>query len=368
VLDLLFYTFTFVVFIQSVYYGFIFSKFAFAKTKSPKQKNIAVSVIIYAKNDAEHLQKNLPFLIEQDYQDFEIILVNDTSNDDTLEVMEQFKAKFNRIKIVNVKPIEAFWGSKKYALTLGIKAASHDFLILTDPECNPASRFWIQEMSSHFSNTKHLVLGHISFNKQKYNLFNKLVRFENLINAIQYLSFAKLGIPYKGVGKNLGYRKEMFFKANGFMNHMEIPSGEDALFVNQMANSKNTAICISKNSFTKSKAETSFINWINTKRGQVLTARHYKSKHRFLLSLFHLSQLLFWSLSIALLIFLFKWEIVVALIVLRIALQYISIGSSAKKLNETDLLILLPLLEIFLILSQLAIFITNLISKPRPWK
>jgi len=368
VLDLIFYTFTIVIFIQLIYYGFIFSKFAFAKTRNPKLKNIAVSVIIYSKNEAHNLQKNLPSIIEQDYQDFEIILINNASNDDTLDIMEYYSSKFNQIKIVNVKPIEAFWGSKKYALTLGIKAASNDFLLLTNANCQPISKYWIKEMSRHFSKTKTLILGYSAYKKQKYNLFNKLIRFDNLLTTIQYFSYTKLGIPYMGIGRNLAYRKELFFKANGFINHMDIPYGEDYLFVNQIANSKNTTICFSKNSFTKSLPETSFKNWIDKKRLDGSTTKYYKTKHKVLLSLFYISQFLFWTLSITLVTFLFKWKIVVLLVALRIVIQYISVGNSAKKLNETDTLILLPFLEIFLILSQLAIFITNLISKPRHWK
>jgi len=368
VFDLLFYTFTFVVFIQLFYYGFIFTRFAFAKPKNPKQKNIAVSIIICAKNEAHNLPKILPSLIEQDYPDFEIVLINDGSSDSTLEVMQKFASEFKQIKIVDVKPIEAFWGNKKYALTLGIKAASNNFLLFTEANCTPLSKHWVKDMSSHFSNTKTLILGYGAYKKQKYKLINKLIRFETLFTAIKYFSFTKLGIPYMAVGKNLAYRKEEFFKADGFMSHMDVKSGDDNLFVNQMGNSKNTAICFTKNSFVGSLTEISFKDWLNQKRHQGVTSKYYKTKHKLLLGLFYISQLLFWGLSIILLAFLFKWKVVLLLIGLRIVIQYISIGKSAKKLNETDTLILLPFLEIFLILLQLAIFITNLTSKPRHWK
>ncbi len=367
-LDLLFYTFTFIVFIQLIYYGFIFAKFAFAKNKNPKQKNIAISVIICAKNEADNLQQFLPSVIDQEYPEFEIILVNDGSNDNTLEIMEQYATKYQQIKIVNVKPIEAFWGNKKYAITLGIKAASNTFLLFTNADCNPLSRNWIKEMSCHFSNTKSLVIGYGAYKKRKYSLLNKLIRFDTLLTAIQYFSYTKLGIPYMAVGRNLAYRKEEFFKANGFMSHMAVRSGDDDLFVNQIANSKNTEICFTKDSFTEAQPVTSYKNWINLKRQKTSTVEHYKTKHKFLLRLFYMSQLLFWSLGIALILVLFKWKIVISLVAIRFLFQYISIGKSAKKLSETDTLIILPLLELFLILSQLVIFITNLTSKPHHWK
>lgn len=368
VLDILFYTFIIIIIIQLIYYGLIFSRFAFAKPKTPSQKNIAVSVIICAKNEAENLKQFLPHILEQDYPDFEVVLINDASHDNTLNIIEAFAKTHNNIKIVTVENIEAFWGNKKYALTLGIKAATNDYLLLTDADCKPISKHWIASMSSHFSNTKSIVIGYGGYKKSKYSFLNTLIRFETLLTAIQYFSYAKLGIPYMAVGRNLAYRKDEFFKAKGFMSHMSIRSGDDDLFINQAANSVNTTLCYSKDSFTESLPETSFKDWLKQKRRHVSTSKYYKLKHKFMLGLFFISQLLFWVLGIILLSFLFKWKIVIVLILLRFVAQYISIGFSAKKLNELDILVSLPFLELFLIFSQLFIFISNLTLKPNNWK
>ena len=367
-LDILFYTFIIVVFIQLIYYGIIFSRFAFAKSKKVTQKNIALSVLICAKNEAGNLELNLPYILEQDYPNFEIVLINDASSDSTLDIMKSFQLKHNNIKIVDVKPVEKFWGSKKYALTLGIKAASHNFLLFTDADCKPLYKHWIKTMSSCFSNDKTIVLGYGAYKKQKNNLLNKLIRFETVLTAIQYFSYTKLGLPYMAVGRNLAYRKEEFFKASGFMSHMNVRSGDDDLFVNQVANAKNTAICFSENGFTESLPKTSLKDWVNQKKRHVSSAKYYKRQHKFLLGLFYISQLLFWSLSLILFAFSWQWEIVLILFLIRIITQYISFGLSSKKLNEQDTLTLLPFLELFLIVSQLIIFISNFSSKSSHWK
>lgn len=368
VLDAIFYTFIIIVFIQLIYYGFIFSRFAFAKSKTPTKKKIAVSVIICAKNEAENLQQFLPLIIQQEYPDFEIVLINDASHDNTLNIMESFAKKNRNIKIVNVENIEVFWGNKKYALTLGIKAATNDFLLFTDADCKPVSKHWIATMSRHFSNTKSIVIGYGAYKKKKGSFLNKLIRYETLLTAIQYFSYAKFGVPYMAVGRNLAYRKEEFFKVKGFMSHMNIRSGDDDLFVNQVANSVNTTICFSKDSFTESLPETSFKDWFKQKRRHISTSKYYKLKHKIMLGLFYISQLMFWVLGIILLVFIFKWEIALALIFLKFIVQYISIGLSAKKLDVPDTLVLLPFLELFLIISQFFIFISNLTSKNNNWK
>jgi hypothetical protein len=282
--------------------------------------------------------------------------------------MRSFKDEHNNIKIVEVKTIEAFWGNKKYALTLGIKATSNNFLLFTDADCKPVSKHWISEMSSHFSNTKTIVIGYGAYQKIKNSFLNKLIRFETLLTAIQYFSYTKIGMPYMAVGRNLAYRKETFFNASGFMSHMYIRSGDDDLFINEVANSENTTICFSKESFTESKSKTTFKDWIRQKRRHISTAKYYKPKHKIVLALFYISQILFWILATILLVFLFNWKIILGLIILRFISQYISLVLASKKLNETDLIILFPILEIFLIFTQMVIFMTNLISKPTHWK
>ena len=367
-LDIVFYGFVAVVIIQVIFYVFFFSKFAFAKKQKVSQKNIPVSVIICAKNEAENLKAFLPSVIAQDYPDFEIVLINDASKDDTLEVMEHFSKAHSNIKIVNVKSIEAFWGNKKYALTLGIKAAKNDYLLFTDADCKPVSKQWIKKMSSHFSNKKSIVLGYGAYVKINKSFLNKLIRFETLVTAINYFSFAKLGMPYMGVGRNLAYTRKEFFNANGFINHIKIRSGDDDLFVNQMATVRNTALCYTSGSFTKSTPKKTFDAWFKQKRRHVSTAKHYKLKHKVLLALLYASNLLFWILSILLLTTLYNWKIVLALFLTRIILQYTVMGLSSKKLKELDLIFFIPFLEIFLIVMQLTIFINNLVSKPNHWK
>ena len=369
ILDLLFYSFVVVVIIQVFFYGVVFGRFSFSKiNKETSQNSLPISVIICAKNEAENIKQFLPSILKQDYSNFEIVLINDASIDNTLEVFEAFALQHNNIKIVNVENNETFWANKKYALTLGIKAAKHKHLLLTDADCQPVSNQWITLMTSHFSKKQTIVLGYGTYQKIKKSLLNKLIRFETLLTAIQYFSFAKIGLPYMGVGRNLAYHSDEFFNANGFINHIKIRSGDDDLFINEVATLKNTALCLHPNSFTISIPKKTFKQWFRQKRRHVSTASHYKFKHKFLLVLFYLSQILFWSLSITLLITQYLWPFVLGIVFTRFLIQYLTLGFSAKKLQELDVIIWLPFLEFFLLILQFCIFITNLISKPNYWK
>ncbi|WP_296313442.1 glycosyltransferase [Winogradskyella sp. UBA3174] len=366
--SILFYLFIVIVFIQVVYYlSFLFS-FSITKQEAKTKRNIPLSLIICAKNEAESLNNNLPLFLSQNHSEFQIVLVNDGSSDDTLEVMKSFEVNHKNIKIVDVKNIEAFWGNKKYALTLGIKASKYDFLVFSDADCHPSSNKWLTEISSEFSNEKSIVLGYGGYKKKKHSFLNKLIRFETVMTALQYFSYTNLGLPYMGVGRNMAYRKELFFNNSGFNSHMKINSGDDDLFINEVADKKNTAICTSQNSFTLSEPKTSLKDWLIQKRRHISTAKLYKKKHQMLLGVFYTSQLLFWLLGIVLLALGYEWELVILLIAFRFLVQLTTFGLSSKKLNEVDLLFLAPLLELFLISTQLIIFSANLISKPKHWK
>ena len=263
---------------------------------------------------------------------------------------------------------EAFWGNKKFALTLGIKAAKNEYLLFTDADCYPKTTEWIKEMSAQFTKEKTIVLGYGAYEKIKNSFLNKIIRFETLLTATQYFSWAKLGKPYMGVGRNMAYKREEFFKTNGFIEHMKIRSGDDDLFIDEAATAKNTTICYTTDSFTFSKPKTTFKEWFTQKRRHVATAKHYKSFDRSQLAVFYATQLLFFVLPIILLAFQFQWIIVLSIIVFRYIFAWISLGFAAGKLKEKDVMYWFPIIEIILVVSQFNIFITNTFSKPVQWK
>jgi glycosyltransferase involved in cell wall biosynthesis len=363
-----FYFFIVVVAIQFLYYVIVFRVFAFSKQQKNTLNNVPISVIVCAKNEQENLQKYIPILLEQNYSNFEIVLIDDASRDYSLDIMEEFEKQSSKIKLVKVENNEAFWGNKKFALTLGIKAAKFDNLLFIDADCYPNSKNWIQEMSNQFANNSSIILGYGAYEKIKGSFLNKIIRFETLFSATQYFSWAKIGKPYMGVGRNLAYDRKEFYQVNGFNSHMKIRSGDDDLFINEVSNSENTSICFSPESFTYSEPKMNFKDWIFQKRRHIATASHYKFFDKMQLSLFYFTQFSFILLSIFLMIFEFQWMIVLGIIAFRYLFTWIIVGYSASKLKEKDVMYWFPVIEITLIFSQLYFFVLNLFSKPVYWK
>ena len=367
-LILILYFFIFIVVIQISFYLGVFGKFAFAKAQKITPKRIPITVIVCAKNEEENVANFIPLLAEQNYPDFEIVLIDDASSDSTLDIFEGFEKQYPNIRLVKVENNEAFWGNKKYALTLGIKAARKEYLLFTDADCYPTSKEWITAMSSQFTMQKTIVLGYGKYEKIPNSFLNKIIRFETLVTAIQYFSWAKIGLPYMGVGRNLAYKKEEFFNVNGFIDHMQIRSGDDDLFVNQAAKAKNTTIAYTLDSFTLSKPKTTYKEWLTQKRRHIATANYYKAFDKLQLGAFYFSQLLFILLPIILLAFQFQWILVLSLMALRYLMAWIVVGFAAGKLKENDIKWWFPIVELVLIFTQINIFITNIFSKPVHWK
>lgn len=328
-----------------------------------------VSLIVCAKNEENNLRSLLPSLADQHYPELEIVLVDDDSSDDSLGIMRSFENKnaLSNISIRIISIAKERSKGKKYALTQGILASKNEVLLFTDADCIPTSKDWVQQMSQGFSNDLSLILGYGPYKKINGSFLNKLIRYETLLTAVQYFSYALKGKAYMGVGRNIAYKKELFLKANGFDNHQHIKSGDDDLFVSQIATGSNTAICDNPKSFTYSEPEKSFGNWLWQKRRHITTSNHYSYYHKFLLGLFYLSQLAFYVLIFTAILFQIHLAIVLPLFLLRIMFWYYILYKASNRLNEKDLIRFGPLYEISLIFIQLYIFLINRVSPPKHW-
>lgn len=355
--------------ILMLYYWGIFSRLAFYKPEKKEKSGELppVSVIIAARNEYLNLSNFLPYVLEQDYPDYEIIVVNNGSDDGSEELLNEFEKKHERLKVLNLKKNVNFFKGKKFPLSMGIRFASNEHLLLTDADCQPAGKSWIRTMSSQYRPEIQVVLGYGKYESGK-GILNLLQRYDTLYTAMQYFSFALAGMPYMGVGRNLSYKKELFNKEKGFSSHYRIKSGDDDLFINNVAGKSNTAICTEGSGHTISRQTSSFVRWIRQKRRHMTTGKYYKPKHKILLGVLSLSRFLFIGALIALLIRLFNTAYVLTATVLMLASFLFVVKKVINKLKEKGLFFISPLLDILLLIIYVFINFANLIRKPDKWK
>lgn len=331
------------------------------------QSKAPVSIIICARNEDDNLTEFLPKILVQDYPEFEVVVVNDCSIDNTENVIDEFAKIFPNLKKVNIKEDDYYKHGKKFAVMVGIKGAKYDNLLFTDADCFPASEYWLEEMSSGFVNKKEIVLGYGAYKKEK-GFLNKLIRFDTFLIAANYLSAALKESAYMGVGRNLGYKKELFYKQKGFSKHYHIVSGDDDLFINQACTQENTNVVISPNAITYSLAKTSFLDWKRQKLRHLTTAPHYSASSKTKITMAYVLQYAFHILLLSLL--LFKTTILIGLsaFILKICIQMIIFKKVSKKLNEVDLWAFAFFHEIILLMVYPMFHISLLFHKQNKWK
>lgn len=326
-----------------------------------------VSIIICARNEDDNLTEFLPKILVQDYSEFEVIVVNDCSIDNTENVIDEFAKIFPNLKKVTIKEDDYYKHGKKFAVMVGIKGTKYDNLLFTDADCFPANENWLKDMASGFVNKKEIVLGYGAYKKED-GFLNKLIRFDTFLIAANYLSAAIKGKAYMGVGRNLAYKKDLFYKQKGFSKHYHITSGDDDLFINQACTQENTNVVVSHNAITYSIAKSTFSDWKRQKQRHLTTAPHYNAGSKTKITLGYVFQYGFHLLFLSVLIF--KTTILAALVgfILKILIQMIIFNKVSKKLNEVDLWLMAFFYEIILLIIYPVFHISKLFHKPNKWK
>jgi poly-beta-1,6-N-acetyl-D-glucosamine synthase len=326
--------------------------------RAPHLKKHPISVIICARNEAENLKKNLRSILTQKHSDYEVIVVNDCSTDETDEVLGSYLKESDILRVTTITPDKKFTHGKKLALTVGIKAAKNDWLVFTDADCAPVSNKWLSRLQENFTQTTDIVLGYGGYASRK-GWLNTYIRFDTLIIALQYFSYALARIPYMGVGRNLAYRKSLFFKNKGFASHYELASGDDDLFINETATNQNTAVEFHPESHTLSVPKLTWAEWLKQKKRHFTTAGRYKSKHIFLLGFEPLTRLLFYTTFCYLLSLNIFSLLVLLIFILRMASQLVIVKLAMIRLNERGLLLWIVPFDLISLFINFRIYLSS---------
>lgn len=270
--------------------------FAFSRKEgTATTSNTPVSVIVCAHDEEQNLKELIPMLLAQDHPEFEIIIVEDRSNDESYDYLLQATQDYPQLKMVRVKDKPEFINGKKYAITLGIRAAKNNWLLFTDADCRPSSNQWISRMTERCQDHTQFVVGFSPYRKTE-GMLNAFIRFESLLTGIQSIGMAMLGRPYMGVGRNLAYTKSLFLQSKGFNNYLGVMGGDDDLFVNMHATKQNTIVAIGEGVTTLSTPKTSWSAFMDQKLRHLFAGKRYKFSDKLILGLFMFSWLMTWFL------------------------------------------------------------------------
>ena len=342
---------------------------AFLRKRNPSLATIPqpVSVLVCAHDEEENLKELIPILLSQNHPEFEVIIVEDRSNDGTYDFLLEATKLEGRLKMVRVTNKPEAMNGKKFGLTLGIRAAKYDWVLLTDADCRPANENWIASMSNYFSPEAQIVIGYSAYQK-KAGVLNSFIRFETLLTAVQYIGFALLGRPYMGVGRNLAYRKSLFLDNKGFNKHLTITGGDDDLFVNQYATKSNTQIALGLDTVTFSKPKTTIHDFYYQKIRHLAVGKYYRFSTKLRLGIFMLSLMGTWLFVLPVLFFSPFWYEMLAALLFRSMLITILFHFASKNTGVRFETWKVPFLDFIYAFYYLVAGWFALVAKKVQWK
>lgn len=358
------------VLVQLLYAAYYFLPFARRPAEpAPAEPLEPVSVLVCAHNEAENLRRLLPLLLTQDYPaGFELLLIDDRSDDDTFLVMQQLTQYYPHVRLVTVSATPAGLSPKKYALTLGIKSARYSRLVFLDADCVPASPQWIRHMSSGFQRPADLVLGYSPYLEES-TFLNKLIRFETFLTGAQYLSFAWRGQPYMGVGRNLAYTRQVFHLTKGFASHIRSLGGDDDLLVQDaVAQGVRVAVVAEPAAHTLSEPARSWGAWWRQKRRHLSAGHRYRWPDRLRVGTFIGANLVFYGTAIGLLVSPPNWVPLAVVWMVRTALLAGVVDQLGRRLDDRLPLLWVPVLDAVYFFSYLALGISLFLYRTLRWK
>lgn len=298
-----------------------------------------LSVIIYAREEVENLRRNLTAVLEQDYPNFEVIIINDGNADESEDYLTQLEEKYPNLYHSFVPSSSRYISHKKLAITLGVRASKHDWLVFTEANCLPDSNQWLRTLARNFTPHTQIVLGYSGYERGK-GWLHKRVSFDNLFHAMRYLGYALAGRPYIGIGRNMAYRKELFYAQKGFSAHLDLQRGDDDLFINKAATPENTRVETDADAIVRVQPVYRAKDWREEKVNYAMTAHFYKGPQRYLSGMETGTRLLFyaaWIGAVAVGIMHLHWLTVCLgflAFVLRYAVQAFVINRTAADLKE----------------------------------
>jgi glycosyltransferase involved in cell wall biosynthesis len=365
-LQTLFIIFLVAIAVQGIYFT-CFLAALLKKSTNIRAEPQPMSVIVCAHDEEQNLKELIPLLLNQQHPEFEVIIVNDRSNDGTYDFLLEETPKHDRLRMVQVATTPDHVNGKKYAITLGIKAARYDWILLTDADCRPYSEFWIQSFSEQCASEKEIVLGYSPYQKEK-GFLNLFIRYETLFAALQYISYAILKNPYMGVGRNLAYRKSFFLRNKGFNEFLGITGGDDDLFVNQHANGSNSSICVGEKALVYSIPKKTWKDFFHQKVRHLTVGKQYRLRHRIVLGLFSISHSVTWLAGIPLVFFFSGSGWVLAVLLTRSLLVTVTIHQAARRLGHKFELWSVLLLDFLFVIYYLSTAPVALVTKKLRWR
>jgi glycosyltransferase involved in cell wall biosynthesis len=338
-----------------------------------------ISVVIATRNEHDQVRQNLPFFLDQNYANFEVVVVIDDSDKDLVYIMNEFEKRYSNLKIVSFDWARNFFVSRKFAESVGIKSATHDRILLSHISTRPASPEWISQMSNTLSDNKKIVIGYYTL-ASKTSLLNAFVRFDTFFYTLRYLRAAISGNPFTADSRNLAFDRSLFHETKTVARFYNVNTGDEDMFVNKAATADNTTIEIHPNAFVKGQEAINFGDWFSKKIRHRVLLREFKAANRLGLAIHDWFMALFYLVLFAIFgcsflpttsIFDVPLELLMiagGIVLLKLLAQWIVFKRIMSRFKERGFLLLIPVFDLMKLILLPVLLFVGLFTKRITWK
>ena len=322
-------------FLIQLFYQLLMAHFSLSGKKKDKPVDYpSFSIIVPSRNYEENLRELIPTLLEQDYPDFEVVVVDDCSYDGTEWYLNELKLQSNKLKTSRIIQETDF--PNALAITIGIRAASNEWLIFLNPLCRVSGKDWLKSFAEELNPKSEAAFGFVNYTNS-YGSMRKFIKYENFDSFILYGSARYLGLSMPITDMNVAYKREQFLSRRGFAAVLDSPFSENELYLNKISNRSNSVYLQNKSTAVSFVGDTDWYDGMNFKKKQLLLKKKFTVGQSIFLWTNTISRLVFDISMIALLI-LSPWRIWVAGIwLLKIIHELVWGIVSMKRLGEKNL-------------------------------
>ncbi|MCF0219448.1 MAG: glycosyltransferase [Muribaculaceae bacterium] len=237
-----------------------------------------VSVIVSAIYNAQQLPELLQSLLTQDYPAaMEVIVVGNSENAYIEETVQRLQARFTNLYMTFVPDGSRSVSRRKLAITLGIKAARFDYVLLTQASCRIASPLWLRAMARHFAEGAEIVTGASLLRTDDESVRpSRTIAFDRERSQVQYLAAALRGKMFRADACNMGYAKRLFMAKNGFSEALSMENGDDDVFVDSLSRKKSCGVELSEASRVVCEVHSIKEEHLREKIARRFTLRHVR--------------------------------------------------------------------------------------------
>lgn len=370
--DMIFPVFAGVSALLAVYYVFLVAATRPVRKNGSgaEESSEGISVITVGRNAIDDLRSLIPSVIAQKYPRFELIVVDDRSFDNTAVFLKSIQRNYPSVlKVVTIPEDTTYpWPGKKFAITMGVKAAQYERIVLLDTSALPLSENWLSDVASAFGRKgADMVLGY-NFYKKGQRAVSSFFAASSFLFSSDAMAWARIGLPFKGEGSNFGFTRTMFFSGSGYMNNMRIPAGEADFLLGDYSGGTNVSVMVSRHSFVQCGSVDTMRQWLDKAVSGYASFRCYKFPVMMRAAAMPLLKVLFIALAVVCGFTYYEWWPFWAVSAGPLALSFAAGAVCSCRFRATRWMSAGLLADMVLLPVNAAVWLSAMFAIPGKWK